>query len=363
MERPRIKRTTERLDAPNGDLYLIRPSAGEDVRIEQPGNEERRLIDALDGTRTRVALVHEFGEETAGNALAQLAEMGLLEDAADDDRIPAGVHNRFDRQLRYFSDITPGPTPSQCQAKLEGARIAVLGVGGLGGWSALSLACVGIGEMLLVDFDAVELSNLNRQVLYGEVDVGRPKVAAAAERLQAFSSRLRLTPLEKRLESEQEIADLIEGYDIVIDAVDWPSHKIERWVNSACFRVGVPYIAMSHFPPVARVGPLYVPGETGCFICQEAGYRRAYPLFDTAVEQLRGKESPAATLGPGAGLVGNLVALEILHHLTGLAEPATLGAAITVDLRTLAIERDPVPQEPNCPVCRDGVDRVLEARP
>ncbi len=351
MDRPRIKQTTERIQSPNGDLYLMRPGSSGDIRIESPGEEELRLVKALDGTRTREQLEREFGSEEVIDALSQFEEMGLLEDAADDDLIAPEVYARFDRQLRYFADITPGPTPSECQTALEDARVAVLGVGGLGGWSALSLACVGVGKMLLVDFDDVELSNLNRQVLYGEADVGRPKVVAAAKRLQSFSSRLRLTALEKRLESEGEIAKLIEGYDMVIDAVDWPSHEIERWVNSACFSTGVPYIAMSHFPPVARVGPLYVPGKTGCFLCQEAAYRRAYPLFDTAIDQLRGKESPAATLGPGAGLVGNLVALEILHHLTGLAEPATLGAAVTVDLRTMVVEREDVPREADCLVC------------
>jgi molybdopterin-synthase adenylyltransferase len=351
MEKPRIKQTTEQITAPNGDLYLMRPSAGSDVCIQNPSDSERRLIAALDGTRTVEDLRREFGHEVVADAVAQLGEMGLLDDGADDDLVSEAAMARFDRQLRYFADISPGPTPSQCQGALEDARIAVLGVGGLGGWAALSLACVGVGEMLLVDFDLVELSNLNRQVLYGESDVGRPKVEAAAKRLQDFSSHLRLTALEKRLESEGEIAELIDGHDFVIDAVDWPSHEIERWVNSACFRTGIAYIAMSHFPPVARVGPLYVPGETGCFLCQEVTYRRDYPLFDSAIEQLRGKGSPAATLGPGAGLVGNLVALEVLHFLTRLAKPTTLGTAVTVDLRTLAVEREEVPQEPGCPVC------------
>ena len=169
---------------------------------------------------------------------------------------------RFDRQLRYFSDVAIGHTPSQCQSKLEDARVAILGVGGLGGWSALTLACCGIGEMLLVDFDTVEVSNLNRQILYGESDIGRPKAGLAAERLDAFNSAMRVEVREERLDSEEAVAVAIDGYELVINAVDWPAHDIELWVNSACFAAGVPYIAMSHYPPIARVGPLYVPGET-----------------------------------------------------------------------------------------------------
>jgi bacteriocin biosynthesis cyclodehydratase domain-containing protein len=363
MKRPRLKQTTQRMEAPNGDLYLLRPSAGADIHIENPDEEGRRLLAALDGARTREELVAEFGAEEVGDLLAQLEELGVVEDASDDDQIAPEVMARFDRQLRYFSDITTGPTPSQCQERLANSRIAVLGVGGLGGWSALNLACVGVGEMLLVDFDRVELSNLNRQVLFSEAEIGRLKAEAAAERLKAFNSTMTVEARVQKLDSEAAIAETIEGYDLVIDACDWPASDIERWINSACFAAGIPFIAMSHFPPIARVGPLYVPGVTGCFACQEISYRRTYPLFDVAIEQQRGKESPAATLGPACGLIGGQIGLDVLHQLTGLARPSTLGVGHIVDLRTMEVEREPVVPEPDCPVCggmQPAADKSLE---
>lgn len=351
MTRPRIKRTTERIEAPNGDLYLLRPSAGADIQIENPDEEGRRLLDALDGCCERDELVERFGEDPVNDLLAQLEELGLVEDAADDDLISAATTERFDRQIRYFADITTGPTPSQCQARLESSRIVVLGVGGLGTWSALALACCGVGEMLLVDGDRVEESNLNRQILYSEADIGRLKVEVAAERLGAFNSRMRLDTLPERLDGEESVAEAIEGYDLVIDAADWPAHEIELWVNAACFAAEVPYITMTHFPPIARVGPLYVPGVTGCFACQIAAYRRSYPLFDVAIEQRRAKASPTAMLGPACSLISGQVGMDIMHHLTGLAEPSTLGVGHIYDLRTMEVEREPVMPEPNCPVC------------
>jgi bacteriocin biosynthesis cyclodehydratase domain-containing protein len=351
MRRPRLKQTTSHVETPDGDLYLLRAAAREDIHIQGPSDQDRRLLASLDGRHTREELEAEFGREEVGGLLAQLDKLCVLEDGADDDFVPKGTMARFDRQLRYFSDVTEGPTPSQCQAKLEEARVAVLGVGGLGGWSALALACVGIGEMLLVDFDRVDLTNLNRQVLYSEDDIGRPKAEAAAERLGSFNSRMHIEAMDKRLGSEAEIAATIEDYDVVIDAVDWPAHEIEHWVNSACFAAGIPYVAMSHFPPFARVGPFYVPGRTGCYACQEIAYRRSYPLFDLVVEQNRASESPAGTLGPGCGLIGNLIALDIMHHLTGLSEPSTLGTSHSYDLRTMAVQVESVVPEDECPVC------------
>ncbi|HEX5928465.1 MAG TPA: TOMM precursor leader peptide-binding protein [Solirubrobacterales bacterium] len=352
MRRPRIKRTTEPVVAPDGDVYLMRPSAENDIRIEKPNEEQRQLLEALDGEHTFEQLRERFGAEEVDNTIAQLQELEVVEDAADDDLIPAADLDRFDRQLRYFSDIGSSKLPpSDAQTRLRDAKVAVLGVGGLGGACARSLASVGVGEMWLIDGDRVELHNLNRQTLYTVADIGLLKVEVAAARLRAFNPQARITATARRLESQAEIADFIDGADVVIDAADWPAHDIERWCNSACFEAGVPYITMSHFPPVARTGPLYVPGRTGCFSCQEIAYRRQYPLFDVAVEERRAKPPVAATLGPACELISGQVGLEIMHLLTGLAEPSTLGVAHIIDLRTMKVEREEVVPEPECPVC------------
>jgi bacteriocin biosynthesis cyclodehydratase domain-containing protein len=351
VQRPRIKRTVQRFDAPNGDIYLMRGGAPTDVHIEQPDASERRLLAAVDGTCGRDELMAEFGEQPVDDLLAQFGELGLLEDAADDDLIAPGVAARFDRQIRYFADISEGPSASECQGRLENARVAVLGVGGLGGWSALGLACCGVGELLLVDFDRVELTNLNRQVLYAEADIGEAKASAAAKRLRAFNSSMRVEDRVQRLDSEESVADAIQGCDLVVASCDWPAHDIESWINSACFAAGIPFIAMSHFPPVARVGPLYMPGVTGCYVCQEIGYRRRYPHFDEVMEQQRGRPSSAGTLGPACELIGGQASLDAMHLLTGLAKPSTLGVMHIYDLRTMAVEHEPVSPEPECPVC------------
>lgn len=349
---PRLKRTIEQIEAPNGDLVLMRSSA-EDIRIERPGERERGLLRALDGNASRDELEARFGTREVGDVIAQMQELDLLEDAADDDRVPPGDLARFDRQLRYFSDLstTGGVTPSECQARLREARVAVLGVGGLGGRVAWELACCGVGTLRLIDGDRVEESNLNRQIQYAEADIGRLKVEATAERLRAFNSRIEVETVAERVESQEQLTGFISGADLVVDAADWPAHEIEYWCNAACFGAGIPYIAMSHFPPIARAGPLYVPGQTGCFRCQDIGYRREYPLYDTAIAQRRAQPSPAATLGPACGLVGGLVGAEVMHFLTGLVTPPMLAAGYLFDLRTMEVERFEVVSEPACPVC------------
>src|ERR1700748_770215 len=151
MRRPRIKRTTESFRAPDGDYYLRRPSANRDVRIESPDEREIRLLEALDGEQTLEQLHEEFGAELVDDTIAQMQELEVLEDPADDEVIDPAELDRFDRQLRYFSDIArDGLTPSECQRRLREAKVAVLGVGGLGGWAAMGLATCGGGAVGLM---------------------------------------------------------------------------------------------------------------------------------------------------------------------------------------------------------------------
>ena len=203
MNRPRIKKTTEIIESPEGDLYLMRPSAGADIRIEAPDEEQRA---SAGGARrhagSRAARSVASARSWSATLLAQLEELGAIEDAADDDLTRREVIARFDRQLRYFSDIrTGGPHACECQERLAESRVVVLGVGGLGGWAAWALACCGVGEMLLIDGDRVEASNLNRQILYTETDVGRLKAEMAAARLSAFNSSMRMDVIAERLGS------------------------------------------------------------------------------------------------------------------------------------------------------------------
>jgi molybdopterin-synthase adenylyltransferase len=350
--RPRIKRSVQQIRLPGGDLILIR-AHGEDVRVRdiEPGDLE--LLCALDGTCALGELERRFGARPVHNALAAMAAHGLIDDARDDEVLEADTLERFDRQLRYFGEIAPADALSAaaCQERLALARIAVLGTGGLGGRAAIDLASIGVGELWLADGDLVETSNLARQIQFVEADVGRRKPDRLAARIGTLNSATRTRTLAKILDSVEQIAEFIEGADLVIDAADWPPHEIERRCNTACFALGIPYIAMSHLPPTVRVGPLYVPGRTGCYACQEAAFRREYPLYDLAAQQRSQRPIPAATLGPACGLTAGWVAIEAMHFLTGLVEPRTLGAGYTLDLLSARIERHEVIPEPCCPVC------------
>jgi bacteriocin biosynthesis cyclodehydratase domain-containing protein len=370
--RPRLKDSVELFPTSDGDLYLLSATAGADFLISAPSEAERRVLGSLadgcdwDELASRAAQESPgFDDEDLQRTLRPLFELDLIEDAAEvpHDRLAPEEVRRYDRQLAYFSDLLPyGSSRSDRQVRLKDARIVVIGLGGLGSWAVWALACAGVGTIVGVDGDVVEPSNLNRQILYADGDIGRPKAEVAARTVLRFNPHVDFVPVPERLEGEREVADVIRGADFVIESADWPVHLIGRWVNAACGRARTPHVSASQFPPMVRIGPTVVPGRSACLECQEAAARESHPLFDELVAFRRRRPSRAPTFGPACGLIGSMLATEAVHHVTGLARPATEGRALMLDLRTLETTWHPIDPHPACGCCvNTEIDHIQSA--
>jgi hypothetical protein len=141
---------------------------------------------------------------------------------------------------------------------------------------------------------------------------------------------------------------VVAGHDFVVELADWPPYELGRWLDAACWPAGIPRVGAALFPPFVRIGPTYVPGTTPCLGCQEAVAAAGYPLSEELAALRGSRPTVAATLGPPCALIGGVIAMDVVHHLTGIAAPATLGAALIVDTRDMSVERDPLPRRDGC---------------
>jgi molybdopterin/thiamine biosynthesis adenylyltransferase len=348
----RLRPGLEIFPAGAGTVFLLRDAITAEYEIEDVDPGRLALLELLTEPRTPQQLEAEL--ERRGTpvpdlrgTLAQLTAMGVLVPAAPDEET---ADERHARQLPYFAAARPGHA-AEMQRALARAKVAIVGVGGLGSWAASALACAGVGHLVLVDDDTIELSNLNRQILYRHADLGRPKVEVAAEALEALDPGIRITANHVRVDGLAAARAAVAGASFVVETADWPPFELSRWLDAACFEQGIARITAAQYPPRIRIGPTYLPGRTGCLECQERASRREHPLYDRLVEHRRAQPEVAATLGPASGLIGTALAMEVMHHLTGIALPATAGAAFTLDLRDWSIERAAVERDPGCPRC------------
>ena len=355
----RLKRSVQLFPAPDGSLHLVRSGSGEgDFVLPAPTQRDRRFLELLAGGFVTEAELEDglaargLAADDVAGSLAQLDELGVLERAAGPELLSPEQRERYDRQLIYFSDLAaPGVPAERLQRRLQGATVVVLGCGGLGSWTACGLACAGVGSLVLIDDDRVELSNLNRQLLFTEADLGQLKVDAAARALAAHNSEIELIRIPRRMREPADLATVVADVDLLISTADWPPYELPRWVNAACLEAKVPYISAGQSPPLVRVGPMVLPGDSACLECQETHARGNFPLYDEFAAFRARRPSPEATLGPASGLVGSMLAMEALHLLTGAHEPATVGCALIMDLRTMQVERQEIPRDPTCRAC------------
>ncbi len=355
--RPRIKRSVDILAGTDGSLRLVRPAAEHDLEILDPPPGLAELLALMDGTRTIPQLAAHgpaAGPAMAREAAGALSAAGLLEDP-DHPALAALAPDdldRYDHQLQYFEEISPpGASGATAQHCLKEASVVVVGLGGLGSWLAHALACSGVGRLELHDGDTVELSNLSRQILYGQADVGQPKAPAARRRLQALNPAIEIRSSDQRLSSPRDLSEAVRGASFVALCADWPPHEIAHWASRACFEHGIPFAGAGITAPLVRIGPTFVPGTTSCLACHEQALREADPSLDLLIAHLAARPSDAPVTAPACALAAGILASDIVHQLTGLAEPSTLGAALTLDLRASrpAIERTP---SPGCEECQ-----------
>jgi molybdopterin/thiamine biosynthesis adenylyltransferase/rhodanese-related sulfurtransferase len=246
--------------------------------------------------------------------------------------------------LRYSRHLTLPTVGTEGQRRLKAARVLIVGAGGLGSPTALYLAAAGIGTLGLVDFDVVDVTNLQRQILHGTRDEGRPKLDSARDRLQDINPHVRLETHETRLTSSNAL-EILGQYDIIVDGTD--NFATRYLTNDACVLLGKPNVYGSIFR---------FDGQASVFATTDGPcYRCLYPtppppgMVPSCAE--------GGVFGVLPGLVGTIQATETLKLVLGIGE--TLAGrllmidALSMEFRSVRIRRDPL-----CPAC--GTHAITE---
>jgi len=225
------------------------------------------------------------------------------------------------------------------QEKLKAARVLVVGAGGLGSPAALYLAAAGCGTLGLLDCDRVELSNLQRQVLFDSSGIARSKAEAGRERLASLNPEIRVLAHALELKAANVCA-VFEDYDLVLDGTDRLSTRY--LVNDACVILGLPLVSAAIHRFEGQV-MTYVPGGGPCYRC----------VFPQAPEGGVANCAQAGVLGVLPGVLGTLQATEAIKLITGVGEPLT-GRLLTYDALEMRFHEFRVARRPDCAVCGDA---------
>ncbi len=243
-----------------------------------------------------------------------------------------------DQLRRYARHLVLPQVGEAGQEKLLQSSVLVVGAGGLGSVAIAYLATSGVGRIGIVEHDRVELSNLQRQVLFEEADIGRPKVEAARDRISEVNPACNIETHAERLTADNAHA-LIRGYDLVIDGSD--NFETRFAINDACYAEKKPLIsaAISGFSAQLTTFKPYLGDPHPCYRCLVP----ELPAFERNCAQ-------EGIIGPLAGVAGSMQALEAVKELLSIGESLS-GWLLIIDALTLGIRTVQLPRDIDCPVC------------
>ncbi len=238
--------------------------------------------------------------------------------------------------LRYSRQIMLPQIDVAGQEKLLASSVLIIGLGGLGAPVAMYLAAAGVGHLVLVDFDEVDLSNLQRQIVHGTQDIGRPKVESARDSLQRLNPEVRISLLNRKLDAA-ELQEQVQRADVVIEGSD--NFETRFAVNAACVQSHTPLVSGAAIRMEGQVSVYLNDGNGPCYRCL---YREEGEL-DTRC-------SDNGVLAPVVGIIGSLQATEAIKIITGAGKTLDgrllLLDALQMEWRSLKLKKDP-----GCPVC------------
>jgi len=237
---------------------------------------------------------------------------------------------RYSRQIALRSFGVEG------QRKVKSARVCVMGLGGLGSVSSLQLAGIGVGHLRIVDRDVVDLTNLQRQLLYDVSSLGYSKVEVAAKKLQNLNPKIKVDPIATSV-SEDNVEDLIKGTDVVVDAFDRFSPRFA--VNRACVKHKIPYVFGGAIETYGNATTI-VPGETPCLEC----------LFHSADDATLPTCETVGVIPPIINIIASIQVNETLEIILK-GKPLLTNKILYCDVSSLSFDVFNVARRKDCPVC------------
>jgi len=251
-----------------------------------------------------------------------------------------------EQKIRYSRHTIMPNVGDAGQEKLLDARVLLIGAGGLGSPAAMYLAAAGVGVLGIVDFDTVDLSNLQRQILHGVSDIGRLKIESAADTIHEINPDVKVIGYQEPLSSANAL-DIIKDFDLVLNGSDnFPTRYL---VNDACHFLRKPLVDASIFMFEGQV-TVYLPADPELGVVGGPCYRCLYPDPPPPGEVPSCAE--AGVLGVLPGIVGSLQAVEAIKLIVGIGEPL-VGKLLMVDTLDMSFRTLNVKKNPQCPLCGD----------
>lgn len=330
------------------------------IEIEDPDSSVSYLFDLLSHSReltdVQAAFHARYPEVSFDEYINTVKELGLIEQLdIDTHTLSENDKVRWSRNLEFFNTLIPfGENKYDVQNRIKNSQVCLLGCGGLGSHVLFELAALGVEKITITDFDTIELSNMNRQILYKNSDIGKEKVFTAKERITEFNPALQIRTNSLRISSAEQVKEIIAGHDLVICVADKPRNKMVKWLNESCCQLHIPFINGGLDQRRAQFYSV-IPGVTGCVECWHSAVSDdsiQKKIINTDIDIGKDYLAPAPALSALVSVATGVIMSEAIKILTGLQAPALGNKTKCYSFDDISIlDSETWSLNPYCPCC------------
>ena len=334
-------------------LEFFKTNTRQQVRIRVPDDTIKDIASSLDGTLTieQIAEKHSVTKDDLMNLLSFLERKGLLETSLPHDDFDS--YSKYRRVIHFLQDYASSHEQLvEYWRRIRNSRVLIIGLGAVGSWVAVNLVQSGVKNLVLMDPDVVDASNLHRQLGYTEADIGKLKVDVMEDRLRDLDS-VNIIKSSSYLDEKSLNLFNNESIDLIINCADKPTvDATSLWVGEYAMRRGITHIVGGGYNlHLSLIGQTIIPGETACACCFQKQLEEQNTIDSRRVKKLSVKNRKIGSFGPMSSMIAAIVGMDAVKVLSGCTVPANINRRGEFNIYTMDIQYQQFERRNDCEWC------------
>lgn len=351
---PKLNSTVSVVKISDTILEFFKTNTRQQVRIKVKDDSILKIVCGLDGLRS----IEEIAKENAVSLdelnplLNFLRSKGILANASPKEAFDE--YEKFRRTIHFLEDFSISHDHLvHLWQNIQNAQVLIIGLGAVGSWVAANLVQSGVRNIILLDPDKVELSNLHRQFGYGESDIGRRKVDALAERLHDFNHEMKVTKVYEMLDADILDSFNDEKIDLIINCADQPNvDTTSLWVGEYSMKRGIPHIVGGGYNlHLSLIGQSVIPGSSACVKCFQKQLEEENTIDINRVKKLTVSNRKVGSFGPMCSIIASMIGMEAIKILSEDITPANINRRGEFDIYTMDVTYKTFVRREDCEWC------------
>lgn len=351
---PKLSATTSVVKISDSILEFFKTNTREQVRLKVSDDTIMEIVLSLDGTKTldEIASINNVDADSLFHLMNYLDIKGILDHS--EPKTDFNGYDKFRRVVHFLADFSKSHKHLlSLWNRLKNSTVLIVGLGGVGSWVACNLVQSGIRNLILMDGDSVEISNLHRQFGYKECDIGKLKADVLDKRLKEYNDQINVIKSYKFLD-ETSLNDFNNlKIDLIINCADKPNvDTTSVWIGEYAMRRNIPHIVGGGYNlHLSLIGQTVIPFQSACVKCFEMQLKEMNKIDTTRVKKLSVKNRKVGSFGPMCSMIASMIGMEAIKILSGCTMPANLNRRGEFDINTMNITYHEFFRRDDCEWC------------